>query len=130
MELETARKHAADFVDDPEFPTRVQAACDDCEGLLALREEQFGDAVRFFALAIDAHPFSRTYLNSALGHLGLLAKLPRDEDASSHLQASKRALDHAARLGQSPAFQEEVSEARQAWETMVANGSNGAAKRP
>ncbi len=124
-ELLHAREHAAEFADDPEFPTRVHAACDDCEGLLALREEEFDNAVIWFARAIAGHPFSRTYLNSAHGHLGLLAKLRPGEDAGRLLQSSKRALDHAEQLGQSNTFQQEVSEARQAWEEMVARIVSG-----
>lgn len=51
-----------------EFPTRLSAACADCEGLILLKEGRARQAIKKFENAIEQHPHSRSYMHLAWAH--------------------------------------------------------------
>jgi tetratricopeptide (TPR) repeat protein len=109
--LRHARALATGIPDDPDlFPTRIRAACDDCDGYIEFKAGRIPEAIELIERAIGGFPYSRTYLNLALVYEER-ARRAENGARDADLRAARRFLDHAVSLGPEPKPSTEVQEA-------------------
>jgi len=95
-EITAARSHAEKILRPDRFPTRIKAACTDCEGLISLKNEEITDAIDLFEHAVREFPYSRSYIDLAYAYVERSRQ--GAVDRASDLRAARRALKHAVNL--------------------------------
>ena len=97
--IESARELArsADLREDPErYPTRIEQACDDCEGQILFKRGSADEAAEVLERATGRHPFSRSYLHLARVYLELGRQ--HAPDRQGYVDGAKRCVSHARHL--------------------------------
>ena len=79
------------------FPTRISAACSDCEGAILYKKRELVRAIKKLEGSVADFPYSRSYLNLALAYEQRAARDANGE-GTADLQAAKRLLRHAVNL--------------------------------
>lgn len=92
-----ARTRAAELPNPDAFPTRIHAACSDCEGFIYYRMGEVADAIAKLEESVGEYPWSRSYIHLALAYEERAREDPAHREAD--LRAAKRFLDHATSLG-------------------------------
>lgn len=112
--VELARMHAASVRDRDRFPTRIDAACLDCEAFIYQRNRQLADAIPKFKQATGEFPYSRTYLQLARAYMERARRSENrargDVEPREDLEDAARALTHALCLGPSERTSRELEE--------------------
>jgi hypothetical protein len=117
-QLRLARSHADRVEDRQRFPTRIDAACLDCEGFVCQRRRDVEEAITKLEEAVGAFPYSRAYLHLASAYVDRArrtAVAQRDDD----LEAAGRALGHAVSLRPSDLPTDEVDNVRRELELLA-----------
>jgi tetratricopeptide (TPR) repeat protein len=108
--LGDARRLARSITKPDLFPTRIEAACMDCEAFICQRRKGLDDAIVKFAEAVGMFPYSRAYLHLALAHI---ARARTSSDGRDDIDAAGRALNNAASLRPADLPCDEITEARE-----------------
>jgi tetratricopeptide (TPR) repeat protein len=95
-------------LDKREYQVRIPAACDDCEGYIALKEGELELAIVKLEEAVRRNPYSRSYLNLARSYVAV-ARTSSDQEKDYHRMA-KRCVDHAISLDPDHEATEEIAD--------------------
>jgi len=116
--IRSARKTASPrHLDRRQFPTRIDAACDECEGNILLKQGAYDEATILLESAVSRHPYSRSYLNLARAYVRLGRESPAEQ--ATYAEQARRCLQNADRLG-SRAAPAEIDEVGAEIEALVA----------
>ena len=119
-QLALARKHAKTVDRPKKFPTRIGAACLDCEGYIRQRSDDLEGAISKFEEAVGEFPYSRAYLHLARAYMARARESDRNDN---DLEAAERALAHAASLRPEESPTQEIEDARRELQTLAASTS-------
>ena len=96
--------------DRERFPTRIEAACSDCQGFIHQREHDLDAAIGNFKLSIGKFPYSRSYMHLVEAIIELAR---RSVATPEDLEEAERALAHATSLRPTDLPTDEIDHLRQ-----------------